>query len=136
MESQKGQAKVTLTTETVDGTVVVRVSGEVDMSNTSSIEETVGVAVPNNAHAMVLDLTGVTYLDSAGIRLLYHLESRLATHQQRLVVVVPPGSVLMRTLRAAGVIGTLVLASSVDAAIDAARSVVERGDARPDGRTG
>lgn len=106
-----------LVTETIRDIPLLRVTGEVDMSNTSLIEDAVDDSVTNAAHGMILDLSEVTYLDSAGIRLLYHLESRLATHQQRLVIVVPSGSIIVRTLGAAGVIGSLVLSSSVDAAV-------------------
>jgi anti-anti-sigma factor len=91
------------------------------MSNTAVVESAVAADVSNDAHGMILDLSDVTYLDSAGIRLLYHLESRLAIHQQRLVIVVPTRSVIVRTLQAAGVIGSLVLASSLDEAVIAVR---------------
>lgn len=122
-----------LTTSVVDGTLVVHVSGEVDMSNTETIESTVQADVPNDAHGMVLDLTGVTYLDSAGIRMLFHLESDLATHQQRLAIVVPLGSPIMRTLQAAGVIGSLVLTSTVEAGVPVAKAGAEQRTTEPNG---
>jgi anti-anti-sigma regulatory factor len=65
----------------------------------------------------VLDLSSVTYLDSSGIRLLFQLEADLVTHGQRLVIIVPSGAPILRTLQAAGVIGSLVLASSTEAAL-------------------
>jgi anti-sigma B factor antagonist len=124
-----------ISVETISGTSVVRVSGEVDMSNTASVESAAASAVSNRAHGMVLDLSDVTYLDSAGVRLLYHLESRLGMHQQRLVIVVPTGAQIIRTLHAAGVVGSLVLVSSVEAAIVAAQAQEQR-ESGANGTTG
>lgn len=93
--------------EMVNDTPVARVSGEVDMSNVRMIEERIGGSVSNKAFAVVVDLTDVTYLDSAGIRLLYQLDSRVQSRQQRLVIVVPLHAAINRTLEASGTIGTL-----------------------------
>lgn len=46
----------------------------------------------------MLDLSGATYLDSSGIKLLFDLASALGRRQQRLRVVVPDGSPLRRTI--------------------------------------
>jgi anti-anti-sigma factor len=106
-----------LQSATIQDVPVVRVEGEIDMSNTHDIDVAVGEAVTNQAHALILDLSGVTYLDSAGVRLLYQLDARLAVHQQRLVLIIPPSATILRTLQAAGVIGSLVLASTQDVAL-------------------
>jgi anti-anti-sigma factor len=135
MESQEAGWNVNVVTEVINGSIVVRVSGEIDMSNTSAIEGAVVAEVTNDAHGMVLDLSDVTYMDSAGIRLLYHLESRLGVRQQRLVIVVPPGSAIVRTLQAAGVIGSLALVSSVADAVTVAH-VEERRETGPSNSTG
>jgi anti-anti-sigma factor len=111
-----------LTSSSADGVPMISVGGEVDMSNAHEIEQLVRVMVGNDALALLLDLSDVTYLDSSGIRLLFQLDARLGAHQQRLVVVVPGGAVILRTLQAAGVIGSLLLASSVDAALVIARA--------------
>ena len=52
---------------------------------------------------MVLDLTKVDYLDSAGIRMLYHLSEAVQARRQRLEVVVPSASMVSDVLRLAGV---------------------------------
>lgn len=113
--------------ELLDDIAVIRVSGEVDLSNTSLIEQAVDANVTNQAHALIVDLSDATYLDSSGVRLLYHLDSRLGSHQQRLVVIVPAGAPILRTLQAAGVIGSVALASTQDAAMLIARSAFEPG---------
>ena len=101
---------------------LIKVSGEVDMSNCDRVDSAVTATVSNQAFALILDLSEVTYLDSAGVRLLYQLDARMDVHQQQLVIVVPSGASILRTLQAAGVIGSLVLASSLDAALLIAQS--------------
>ena len=49
------------------GTVVARLSGEVDMTNAAHVREQLLDAVPNDALALVVDLDGCRYLDSAAI---------------------------------------------------------------------
>jgi anti-anti-sigma factor len=135
MGSAKQENDLKVTNETVGEVPVLHVSGEIDMANAPVIEGTVETEVSNAAHGLVLDLSEVTYLDSAGVRLLYHLESRLASHQQRLVIIVPSGSVILRTLQAAGVIGSLVLCSSVEAGLTVANAV-DHGGTGSNGTTG
>ena len=101
---------------------VIYVDGEVDMSNTHHIDAAVAGAVANDAFGAVLDLSKVTYLDSAGVRLLFQLDSRLAVHQQRLVLVVPASAPILRALQAAGVIGSLALAPALADALLIART--------------
>jgi len=115
-----------VTHEVINDIPVVKVSGEVDMSNCGYIDNVVATTVSNQAFALILDLSEVTYVDSAGVRLLYQLDARLEVHQQRLIVLVPAGAAILRTLQAAGVIGSLMLASSLDAALLVAQSPREQ----------
>jgi anti-anti-sigma factor len=86
-----------------DGVIVVRVTGEVDMSNASDLRGAIIEATPNDALGVVLDLTSVDYIDSAGIHLLYRLGDNLRARGQTLRVVIPPSSPASDTLRLAGV---------------------------------
>jgi len=105
--------------EIVQDTPVARLSGEIDMSNVRAIEDRIGGSVSNKAFAVVVDLSDVTYLDSAGIRLLFQLDSRVQSRQQRLVIVVPLGSAINRTLEASGTIGSLQIVRTEREAFDA-----------------
>jgi anti-anti-sigma factor len=86
-----------------DGVIVVRVAGEVDMSNASDLRGAIIEGTPNDALGLVLDLTSVDYIDSAGIHLLYRLGDNLRSRGQTLRVVIPPSSPASDTLRLAGV---------------------------------
>jgi anti-anti-sigma factor len=100
-------------------TLIARVRGDIDMSNIVALRDEIARHVMSDALGFVLDLSEVTYLDSAGIRLLFQLDERAQSRQQRLLVVVPPGAIINRSLEAAGAIGSLEIMSSADDALDA-----------------
>lgn len=73
-----------------DDHVTVRVAGEVDMATADLMYK---AATPEGAHALTLDLSDVTFFDSAGIHSLIRLTSRypdamtvLPSHQVRRVL--------------------------------------------------
>jgi anti-anti-sigma factor len=85
-------------TGTVSGDrVVVRVSGEVDMSTADAMFQT---ATRDNAQAATLDLTAVTFFDSAAI----HALIRLAERYPGALEVIPSPQVL-RVLDISGLSG-------------------------------
>ncbi|MGE5617332.1 MAG: STAS domain-containing protein [Candidatus Woesearchaeota archaeon] len=86
-----------------DGVIVVKVTGEVDMSNAGELMAAILDATPNEALGCVLDFTSLSYIDSAGIHLLYRLGDNLRARGQTLRIVIPPGSPASDTLRLAGV---------------------------------
>lgn len=88
----------TIKIETKDGTVVAEISGEVDPSNARDVGRKLTEAVTNDALAMVIDLSGVTFLDSSGVQMLFELAERLSGRQQQLSVVVPPECPARRVL--------------------------------------
>lgn len=83
--------------------VIARAVGEIDMSNTADLRSAITEATPTAAAGVVLDLTDVDYIDSAGIHLLYRLGEVLRNRGQALRVVVPPTSPTSDALRLAGV---------------------------------
>jgi anti-anti-sigma factor len=74
------------------GVVVASVRGEIDMSNARDLAAEVEAAIPNGALRIVIDLTHTTYLDSAGVQLLFVLADRLAVRRHQVRLVVPPDS--------------------------------------------
>ncbi|MFF3849807.1 STAS domain-containing protein [Streptomyces sp. NPDC002328] len=56
-----------------DGTALLTAIGEIDMSNTDAL----AAALDDTPGPLVLDLTGVEYLDSAGLSLLFAHADRL-----------------------------------------------------------
>jgi anti-anti-sigma factor len=86
-----------------DGVQVARLTGEVDLSNADSIGDAIAETTPNHMVGLILDLSQLRYLDSAGIQLIYRLRERLRARGQSLSLVVPAGSPSNDALRLAGV---------------------------------
>jgi anti-anti-sigma factor len=99
-------------------TVVATLTGEIDLSNAMQICDAVGDATPNTSLGVVVDLTHVDYLDSAGIHLVYRLRENLRARGQKLMLVIPADSPVQDSLRLAGVTQQLPIASSVHGALD------------------
>ena len=59
-----------------DGIRVVSAVGEIDMSNAEAFRAALGAAAAEGG-GFVVDLTGLEYLDSAGIHALYAVSSRI-----------------------------------------------------------
>ena len=106
-----------------DAWPVARMSGAVDLSNVDDLGRQVERSVSNRARGLVLDLSGVTYLDSTGLRLIYRLARQLGDRQQALRLVVPDDSRILRVLTLAGV-GTVARVVPDLAALDPAQEDV------------
>lgn len=88
--------------ERLDGTVVAILDGELDASSVGEVAVVLRRLVENRVHRLVVDLEKVSYMDSAGINLLYAVGSDLSARQQQLHLVVVPGSPIERTLQIVG----------------------------------
>ncbi len=86
----------------VPSALIAHVTGEVDMSNAEDVGATVIKATPNEAQGVVLDLSGVAYLDSAGIYVIYGMRASLQARGQALILVIPRTSPVHDSLRLAG----------------------------------
>lgn len=85
------------------GIVYVALRGDVDLSNVPEVRRRIGAAVSNQALGLVLDLSEVDYLDSAGMHLVHSLRADLRRHGQQLALIIPNGSVINDALRLAGI---------------------------------
>jgi anti-anti-sigma factor len=81
---------------------IVTVEGEIDASNSREIAERMRAALSNQANVLIVDLTPTTYIDSAGINVLFRLGVELGERQQQLHVVVASGSPIERMLTIVG----------------------------------
>ncbi|MHC1563202.1 STAS domain-containing protein [Actinomycetospora sp. C-140] len=103
-----------MTTATVvvhprDSAVRIDIGGEVDLENAATVEEQLSAAIPNETTEVTLGLGELSYLDSAGLRVLFALAARLEVLQIELRVHVPPGSVTRRVLELSGFEGVASL---------------------------
>ena len=99
------------------GTVVAQLSGEVDMTNAAYVREEIVESVPNDALALIIDLGGCRYLDSAAIEVIFDLSRRLARRRQELRLVLPAASPLRRVLELTEVASVAAVHDSLDSAL-------------------
>jgi anti-anti-sigma factor len=85
-----------------DSTVIAILDGELDASSVGEVAVVLRRLVENRVLRVVVDLEKVSYMDSAGINLLYAVGGDLAARQQQLHLVVVPGSPIERTLKIVG----------------------------------
>jgi anti-anti-sigma factor len=105
--------------ESVDDSVeLIVVSGELDISNSAELRRRVEQALEGPRDCIVLDLHGLTYMDSSGIAALIYAHQVTSAGGGGMAVVVASPSV-RRTLEVRGLDGLLTMASSRREAIAA-----------------
>ncbi|HEY7283575.1 MAG TPA: STAS domain-containing protein [Actinomycetota bacterium] len=104
--------------ELVGGACLVRVRGEIDLTNTTPLSAAIEHAVPAGAGTLVLDLSGTTYLDSGGVALLLRLAERLRNRRQELRLVIPADSPIRAVVDLSGVAGAMRVESVLDDALE------------------
>ncbi|HET9249986.1 MAG TPA: STAS domain-containing protein [Actinomycetota bacterium] len=110
-----------------DGVVVASLSGEIDLSNATDITDALLGGIPNEALGLVIDLSDVSYLDSAGVRMLAELDHRLGWREQVLRIVAPETSRARRVLAIAGLERVL----SIDTTVESARTEMTQPNEEP-----
>lgn len=91
-------ADVRLRTDRRDGVTVVGILGEVDPSNADTVLERVVSAPTRNDRGLVVDLTECSFIDSAGIAMLFEVIRRHRRRRVGVAVVAPPEAVVRRVL--------------------------------------
>jgi anti-sigma B factor antagonist len=86
-----GEQMISIEQERRDRELLLRLSGEIDLANSDYLRERIERATMGNA-SVTIDLAGVEYIDSQGLRLLTALASALAARSTSLRLVAPPGS--------------------------------------------
>ena len=97
--------------------VLAALDGEVDSSNAGELLSALGAGVPADVRGLALDVAKLSYLDSAGIEMVFSLAGRLRTRRQRLAIAVPKGAPVGRVLDISGVESVADVVADVDSAI-------------------
>jgi stage II sporulation protein AA (anti-sigma F factor antagonist) len=103
---------------------VVAVIGELDLSNASGLVRQVETAVRSGRNCVVIDLSGVTHMDSTGLAALIEAHHLTQARRGRLALVTGSESV-RRTIEVRGLDRLFVIKPSRD---DALASVRDRAD--------
>ena len=97
--------------------VVARLVGEVDASNAGWIGGRLRLELTNRSETLVVDLSAVTYIDSAGIALLFALADDLRTHRQELQLVIRESSPIARMAALTGLSDAIPTRPSLEAVV-------------------
>ena len=115
--------------------VVAAVSGEIDFSVADDFGRRILEWISNEDAALVLDLTTLSYTDSAGINLVFDLATRLREHDQAFRIVLPVNSQPWRTFLIAGIQTEMPVFETLEEAVarhEIAPRAVDRSPGTPD----
>ena len=79
-----------IVTERQDDVLSVLVSGRIDGSNAAAFEEAVGAAIADSDRAVIMDLEKLSYVSSAGLRVLLMIAKNLSGREAKLALCAMP----------------------------------------------
>jgi anti-sigma B factor antagonist len=123
-----------VTVEPLEDACLIRASGELDSSTAERLRAPLEAASADGVSALV-DLAGVTFMDSAGLRVLLGA-GRASDADEWPWFVVRPSLAVLRLIALAGAAKRLPLVAAQDGAREHERALVVplRGEAPPDAR--
>jgi len=99
---------------------VARPAEDIDAANAEEIRMLLSAAVDERCETLIVDLCGVSYLDSAGIDMLFRLVALLADRRTSVRVAIPEGTPLRKLAEIVALADVAPLDASVEAALAAA----------------
>jgi anti-anti-sigma factor len=91
-----------ITTERDGGVAAICVSGELDLATVESLQRELERFEASDAYSIILDLSGLTFMDSTGVRLLLNAHARSRADSNRLTMLRGSAAV-QRVLQITGV---------------------------------
>jgi anti-anti-sigma factor len=108
--------------EREDTTVVAVLTGEVDMSNAASVRQQIAESVTRDEDAVIIDLSQLSFMDSAGLHAVIELGTVLDERRQQLLLCVPHGSPIERAIEIIGLPQAVSVHPERREAMEAART--------------
>lgn len=105
-----------------DETVVALLTGEVDMSNATMVRQQIAESVTPEDDAVIVDLSELSFIDSAGLHSMIELGSVLDERRQQLLLCLPPDSAIRRAIEIIGLPHAVSVYSDRGEAMDAVRA--------------
>jgi anti-sigma B factor antagonist len=100
-----------------NGGVVISLVGELDLYNAHMVREELFAATARSPERLVVELSGVTFIDSTGLGVLIEARTRLANRKAFLLVA--PGLETRRALEISGLDRHFAVHDSLDEALSA-----------------
>ena len=108
--------------EREDETVVALLTGEVDMSNATAVRQEIAESVTPDDEALIVDLSELSFIDSAGLHSMIELGTVLDERRQHLLLCLPPKSTIRRAIEIIGLPHAVSVYSDRGEAMDAVRA--------------
>jgi len=110
---------ITATVADHDGIVVLSIGGEIDLVTAPALEEAIGGVMVDNPSALIIDLSGVEFLGSVGLKILAATYEKLGDAAE--FGVVARGPATRRPIHLTGLDKTFPLYPTLDDALTGAR---------------
>lgn len=94
--------ELTVRSERAGDVLVIALSGELDLATADGVDAELESAEASDVASIVLDLSGLTFMDSTGVRLLIQAHTRSRAHEDRLILRRGPAAV-QRVMELSGV---------------------------------
>jgi len=99
---QAGSAAAGLEAREEDGVLVLRLSGELDVTNAEQVRSAVDAVLSSETERLIFDLEGLRFMDSSGIAMLVSV-----AHKVREVQVRNPSTIVRRLIELTGLADAL-----------------------------
>ncbi len=110
---------ITATVSDHDGVVVLSIGGEIDLVTAPALEEAIGGVISDNPQAVIIDLSGVEFLGSVGLKILAATYEKLGDSAE--FGVVARGPATRRPIHLTGLDKTFPLYPTLDDALTGVR---------------
>jgi anti-anti-sigma factor len=97
----------------------MRLSGELDVLRMPALKQQLMGAADNRDIGLVVDLTEVTYIDNAGLHVLFEVAEAMSQRQLEMAAVIAEGSLVERVVKLVDLASAMSIHRGVEAAVDA-----------------
>jgi anti-anti-sigma factor len=100
------------------GVAVIPLSGDIDIVQRPTLTRKLLEATDNRDAGLVVDLTDATYIDSAGVHVLFEVAEALTQRQLKMALVVAEGSLVERVVDLVDLRAAASLHRTVESAVE------------------
>lgn len=111
------ELSVDIKTEHNGEAIIFRLRGALDIATSPSVRAALVDAADKGRHEIIVDLTGLTFLDSTGLGALIGAHRRAAEHSGRVRLIVKDGPIA-RLLNITGLMRVFAVYATLDAALE------------------
>lgn len=108
----------------VDATAVLSVRGEVDLATAPTLREAARTLLAHGTSPVVVDLSEVPFMDSAGVHVLVEMLARLQAQNRRLAIACREHAQVHRLLALVGLLDAVTVHRSRESAVSGGEDVI------------